>query len=424
VSGYDWPETPRQLTHPLDQVEAFLARFIAYPSEHARVAHTLWIAHTWLMDRWESTPRIAFLSPEPGSGKSRCLEVSEPLVPRPVHAVNTTPAYLFRKVSDPDGPPTILYDEIDTVFGPKAKDNEDVRGMLNAGHRRGATAGRCVVKGRTVETEELPAYCAVALAGLDDLPDTLMTRSVVVRMRRRAPAERVEPWRHRINGPEAEAISEALADWASTVPAVIDWPDMPDGIEDRNADVWESLLTVAELAGGAWPERARCSAVTLVTDTSGHAGSLGVQLLQDLRTVFAGRSALPTETILDALHELDESPWADLRGKPLDARGLSRRLGKYGVKPKLIRFEDGPLRGYSAEDLTDPWSRYLAPAEDVTTKANDIPPPRMGETGEGLGALGPEDPVTSVTAVTPDDCQACARWSIPCVDHYSTEAAS
>jgi len=119
--------------------------------------------------------------PEPGSGKSRALEVTEPPVPRPVHAVNTSPAYLFRKVSDPDGRPTVLYDEIDTVFGPKAKDNEDIRGMLNAGHRKGAVAGRCVVRGKIIETEELPAYCAVALAGLDDLPDTLMSRSVVSR---------------------------------------------------------------------------------------------------------------------------------------------------------------------------------------------------------------------------------------------------
>ena len=89
----------------LDDVETFLARFVAYPSEHARIAHVLWIAHAHLMDCWESTPRIAFLSPEPGSGKSRCLEVTEPLVPRPVHAVNTTPAYLFRKVSERLGRP-------------------------------------------------------------------------------------------------------------------------------------------------------------------------------------------------------------------------------------------------------------------------------------------------------------------------------
>ena len=205
----------------LNKVEKFLARFVAYPSEAARIAHTLWIAHTWFMDSWESTPRIAFLSPEPGSGKSRALEVTEPLVPRPVHAVNTTPAYLFRKVSDEAGLPTILYDEIDTVFGPKAKDNEDVRGMLNAGHRRGAVAGRCVTKGKTVVTEELPAYCAVALAGLNDLPDTIRTRSVIIRMRRRAPGERVEPWRHRVNAPQADPIAEDLARWAKTSPTCL-----------------------------------------------------------------------------------------------------------------------------------------------------------------------------------------------------------
>ena len=75
----------------LNSVHAFLGRFVAYPSEHTHTAHVLWIAHTHLMDAWESTPRIAFLSPEPGSGKTRALEVTELLVPRPVEAINVTP---------------------------------------------------------------------------------------------------------------------------------------------------------------------------------------------------------------------------------------------------------------------------------------------------------------------------------------------
>src|SRR5215216_4617242 len=191
--------------HALDLVHQFLARFVAYPTDAAHVAHTLWVAHTHAMHVWESTPRIAFLSPEPGSGKTRALEMTELLVPRPVEAINCTPAYLFRKVSDPDGLPTILFDEIDTVFGPRAKDNEEIRGVLNAGHRRGAMAGRCVVRGKTVETEELPAYCAVAVAGLGGLPDTLLSRSVIVRMRRRSPDEQVEPYRRRIHAPEGHA---------------------------------------------------------------------------------------------------------------------------------------------------------------------------------------------------------------------------
>src|SRR4028119_582142 len=110
------------------------------------------------MNCWDSTPRLAFLSPEPGSGKTRALEASEPLVPRPVEAVNVSAPYLFRKVDDAAGRPTILFDEIDTVFGPKARGDEDVRGLLNAGHRKGAVAGRCVVREKVVETVEFPAY--------------------------------------------------------------------------------------------------------------------------------------------------------------------------------------------------------------------------------------------------------------------------
>ena len=81
---------PEQGVPVLDDILAFVSRFIIYPSEHARTAHVLWIAHAHLMGVWDSTPRIAFLSPEPASGKSRAIEVSELLVPAPVEAVNVT----------------------------------------------------------------------------------------------------------------------------------------------------------------------------------------------------------------------------------------------------------------------------------------------------------------------------------------------
>src|SRR3954452_22961002 len=213
----------------LDDVQAFLSRFVSYPSEAARSAHALWIVHAHLMDAWESTPRLAALSPEPGSGKTRLLEISELLVPNPVEAVNVTPAYLFRKVGAEEGRPTNLYDEIDTVFGPKAKDNEEIRGLLNAGHRRGAVAGRCVVRGKLVETEEIPAYCAVALAGLGGLPNSILSRAVVIRMRRRAPSEEVQPYRRRVHGPEGERLRARIARWAKAVLGAVTeaWPAMP-----------------------------------------------------------------------------------------------------------------------------------------------------------------------------------------------------
>lgn len=348
----------------LAQVHAYTGRFVAYPNEHAHVAHTLWIAHTHLIDKWESTPRLAFLSPEPGSGKSRALEVTGPLVPNPVHAVNTTPAYLFRKVADPNGRPTILYDEIDTVFGPKAKENEETRGLLNAGHRKGAVAGRCVVRGKEVFTEEIPAYAAVALAGLGGLPDTILSRAVVIRMRRRAPGEKVEPYRARIHEVEGKHIGNELAAWCTAVASRIDWPKIPPQVQDRDADVWEALLAIADAAGGTWPRLARDAAVALVTESKASSPSLGVLLLSDLRAVFGNADALPTETILERLHGLEESPWADLHGKALDARGLSRRLRPYDVKPAKVRTGAKPLQGYTRESLHDAWTRYLTPPAD------------------------------------------------------------
>lgn len=347
----------------LNDIHSFVGRFVAYPSAETHVAHTLWVVHTHLMAAWESTPRLAFLSPEPGSGKSRALEVTELLVVRPVPAINVSASYLYRSISSEDGAPTILYDEVDTVFGPKAGDHEDIRGLLNSGHRRGAIVGRCVVRGKAIELEHFPVYAAVAMAGLGDLPDTILTRSVIIKMRRRAPGEFVEPFRRRVHAEEGERLRDRLAEWAAEVEASVTgaWPDMPGTINDRDADIWEALLSVADAAGGDWPERARVSAVTLVTQSKESTPSLGVRLLEDLQGVFGDQDSLPTEQILERLHAMDEAPWGDLRGRPLDARGLAKKLRPYGVKSTTIRILASTAKGYRRADLIDAWSRYLHP---------------------------------------------------------------
>lgn len=201
--------------------------------------------------------------------------------------------------------------EIDTVFGPKAKENEEIRGLLNAGHRRSGVAGRCVVRGKQVFTEEIPAYCAVALAGLGGLPDTILSRCVVVRMRRRAPGERVKPFRRRVEVATGDAIRHRLEAWALMVQPEIGtpWPEMPSSIVDRDADIWEALLAVADAAGGDWPERQRKAAVSLVSESKGSTPSLGVRLLEDLRHVFGSSEHMGTDDIIKSLCRIDEAPW-------------------------------------------------------------------------------------------------------------------
>jgi hypothetical protein len=338
----------------------FLGRFVSYPTEHAHTAHALWCVHAHLMRLWDTTPRIAFLSPEPASGKTRALEVTELLVPNPVIAVNVSPPYLFRKVGSEDGV-TILFDEIDTVFGPKAKENEEVRGLLNAGHRRGAVAGRCVVHGKTVLTEEIPAYAPVAIAGLGWLPDTIMTRSVVIHMRRRHAGECIEPFRRRLHVVKGHAVRHLIETWARAQSNEIEWPELPTEVKDRDADVWESLVAVADMAGGDWPKKARDAAIALVAAGKEAEPSLGVRLLADLRIAFGNAEQMTTAAILAALREMPEAPWNDLKGRPIDDRGLASKLRKYGVKSRVVRIGGTTPRGYRREDFIDAWQRYLPP---------------------------------------------------------------
>ena len=50
-------------------------------------------------------------------------------------------------------PPTLLVDEADTIFGGKnAEANEDLRGLLNAGHQRNPPAIRWDAGARRLET--------------------------------------------------------------------------------------------------------------------------------------------------------------------------------------------------------------------------------------------------------------------------------
>lgn len=119
---------------------------------------------------------------------------------------------------------------------------------------------------------------------------------------------------------------------------------------------------VADAAGGEWPELARVAAVALVAEyREDGGGSLGIRLLHDLRTIFGSEGQLSTAEIIKRLHSLEDSPWSDLKGKPLDARGLSYRLRQYEVKPKNLRDGFSVVKGYDRYDLHDAWSRYLRP---------------------------------------------------------------
>jgi hypothetical protein len=363
------PSDPARLLHDL---HGWLTGYVAFPSRHAAVAVTLWIVHTHLAGCFDSTGRLVLLSPEPECGKSRVLELAALTCAGAEFLNDASAAYLFRRIGGEDaGPVTLLLDEADAIWKRKGDENaEAVRSILNAGHRKGASVGRAENHGAALTRFRVYAPAAIAAKG-DPLPDTIMSRAIVVHMRRRAPDQQVRRYRERITGPEGEPLHGKLAAWAASVAGKVGdpWPDMPEGVEDRPADVWEPLIMVADLAGGDWPDLARSACVALVKGARDDSQTTGTRLLADLRKVFGDAEALSTETILGKLRGLDESAWDER----LTSRSLARLLRHYEVKPRVVRLGDSTPRGYRAEDLADAWHRYLtSPSATSATSATSL----------------------------------------------------
>jgi hypothetical protein len=357
------PPRPPEGAALLAELHAALCRYVVLPSAEAADAVTLWIAASHAQPAWEHAPRLAVVSPLKRCGKSRLLDVVAETCHAPLITVNATIAAVVRSLGD--DPPTLLVDEADTLWGSKkqADNNEDLRGLLNAGHQRNRPMLRWDVTARTLE--RLGTFAMAMLAAIGDLPDTIMDRAVVIRMRRRAPGEHVDPYRTRRDAPPLNHLRDRLTGWAREHLRELQHaqPQMP--LEDRAADTWEPLIAVADLAGGDWPARARTAAAVMTAAEAQQEEdtSVSVRLLGDLREVFdqAGAEALYSATILEALHKLDEAPWADWYGHPLRPRDLANLLRAYQVRPRDVREHGtGPQRkGYARADLYEPWARYL-----------------------------------------------------------------
>jgi Protein of unknown function (DUF3631) len=323
-------------------------------------ALALWTFHTWALDAAEVTPYVHVSSAEKRSGKTRLLEVLELVVRSPIASANISDAALFRAIEE--WSPTLLFDEIDSIFGPKARDREDLRGLLNAGYRRGKPALR-VGGAKMTDLQSFSTFCPKVLSGIGKVPDTISDRAIVIVLKRRKSTEAIERFRQRDAIEAAEPLRQSLESLSvHHVPELTEArPELPEALGDRARDSWEPLLAIAELAGEDWPQRARLAAVELSGDEDVDDDTLRVRLLADIRGTFAcNGNRLPTSELLGVLKTDDEAPWADWHGSGLSAKRLADLLRPYGIKSRSIRLEDGTTpKGYLLEQFEDVFERYL-----------------------------------------------------------------
>ena len=346
-----WPE-PVSGPELIGELEAGILRYVALPKDGAFIV-ALWVLHTYCFDLFTCTPRLAITAPEKRCGKSTLIDVLYPLVARALLTVNTSPAAVFRTVEL--ARPTLLIDEADTFLG----EDEELRGILNSGHRKGGQVTQIV--GDDFEPRMFSTHCAVAIAQIGKLPATLADRSIAVEMRRKAPGEKVERFRHGRTSELDEAARKA-ARWVADNMAAIDGrdPEIPEAIFNRAADNWEPLLTIGEAAGSEVADRAR--KVALAACGVEQEQSIGTLLLADIRDAFSERSAtkVASAELVEALAAMADRPWAECRhGKPINQYWLARRLKDFGIRPGNIKIGGQVPKGYHVADFEDAFSRYL-----------------------------------------------------------------
>jgi hypothetical protein len=349
----------------LDEAHGFLGRFAVFPSGAAHDAVTLWCAHTHAVNAGNASARLAVLSLAPKSGKTRVLELAGLLSHDATQEIDPTGPGLVALIGERQ--PTILIDETDTIWNTSGNaSSAKLRAVLNAGYKQGAFVTRR--SGGAYVRD--PIYCAVAFGGLGILPETLMSRSIVIQMAGRN-GQQIDAYHPRLHTPAGLSIGEALGGWVKSVALDLAtaWPELPEGIEDRAGEIWEPLLAIADEAGGDWPMRARSACTELALGVPGQpVMSLGEILLTSLQAIWPqDTDKLPTAEIIRRLFGLEGANWSSLWPPESAPREMAALLSPFGIAPGKIRLGDRTVQGYRRIDLDPFWG---VPA--------DVPPGNRG----------------------------------------------
>jgi hypothetical protein len=254
---------------------------------------------------------------------------------------------------------------------------ETLRGVLNTGYRRGGKTTVCVGQSSDITTRDFSTFGAKAIAGIGDLPDTVESRSIPIRLKRRAAGETVERFKRKVADGQAADLRDRATVWAAQhLKALADAdPGSLSELGDRADEVWEPLRAIGDLAGGEWPALARAAAIELSGQVEGDsAPSNGVAALAAIRVAIGDRSSIATAEVLTRINANEDLPFGAWRkGDGLDSRGLARLLRPYGIKSGTVRVDDATPKGYSRSALEDAWARYLAPSPESPPQAPQAP---------------------------------------------------
>lgn len=331
---------------------ALIDRFISC-DEHQKCAIALWIILTWCINAFKIAPILAITALTKGAGKTQVLTLISKLCYEPLSASNITAASLFRAIEK--FKPTFLLDEFDTYL----KQNEDMRGVINAGIESNGYVIRCDEDFTPVKFN---VYCPKALAGIGKLPETIEDRSVVIQMCRKRTSDIKEKLRH-ADDEDFDSLKDLIANWAQENLEALSKarPEIPSQLSDRKQDCWESLLAIADQLGADVAIQARRAAIAL-SGKSNDEAPIFEEVLIAIKVIFEKRGVdkISTADLIKFLCEDDEAPWKYFNnGRVITARQLAKLLKEFDITSKQTRFLNMTCKAYHLADFEGSFAKYL-----------------------------------------------------------------
>jgi hypothetical protein len=358
---------PEQLFHT---IKSFVTRYVVLSQpEHADVI-TLWIMHTWVADYADFTPYIYLHSPVMRCGKTQVHRIVEPLVKNPLRTCNISESALFREIADSH--PTLLWDEVDSIFGSRkaSEANENKRALLNAGYERGIRAIRMERSAGGFQKISYDPFCPKILAGIGKLPDTIVDRSIPILIHRRLKTQPCQKYR-RQDRAAAKPIHDALEAWNKDSDLLktlrASQPQMPEWMSDRQEDIWEPLLAIADSIGGDVPELAREAARVLCDNN--HELGYGATQLTAIREVVGDQNRITSADLIDGLWKADALPSRLMEDDEPNHKKIGHWLSKFiqsydGKPARKLRFGEQTFKGYEGAELKEIFDRYCPPEQE------------------------------------------------------------
>jgi hypothetical protein len=329
--------TTQMGANPLEQVVSVFARHVDAEPHHL-VGVSLWALHTHIYNQYNKSPRLAIRSPVPNCGKSTILDILGAMVWNSKRLIDPTVASTFRLANSH----TLLIDEVDNMSIIR-----NMKAVLNDGHSVGGSVTRT---GKDGEVISYPIYGPVALAGIGNLPATLMSRSLTIPMHRS-----IKPMERFIS--KEQYFAPQLYAWAEQANLDPD-PQMPAQLVGRDADKWRPLIAIGDYFDRG--DIARQVALDFINESD--TPDIKESVLRDTQKAFnrARSNILTAETLYEKLRDDKEGEYEiDYVDYKITKRVIGNILSDFQIKTRLYRYKGGvPAKCWFREDFEEMWERY------------------------------------------------------------------